>query len=284
MFLVLIGGLILTGFLLLEHLDVVRHVVGIRQDANILVEAEDRGSNILGILQARKGELSYVEVLGYLRAEGYEHDIDSGLTTTLEEIDIALILYSEKNEIIMSYGTEHSGGVTTPYESYIEQASQNYGVEEALIKGMIYVESNFDPSLVSSKGAAGLMQLMPETAIDLGLTVPGYTNDQCKNTVDTCDLVNDDRFDPKKNVNAGTNYLKQMLDRYNGDIRLALAAYNAGPGNVDRYGGIPPFQETEKYVTKVLAKYSDYKGFPEGELYYTDLALPGGKKGRIGFA
>ncbi len=119
-------------------------------------------------------------------------------------------------------------------ERIIERAAETYQLPSKLIKAIIRHESNFNSRAVSEAGASGLMQLMPATARGLGVT---------------------DMMDPEQNVMAGTKYLRSMLDKYQGNIKLALAAYNAGPGNVDKYGGIPPFKETQNYVRKVTDTY-----------------------------
>jgi len=127
----------------------------------------------------------------------------------------------------------------TDYDDIIAEASKLHGVEPELIQAMIDIESGGDPSALSSKGASGLMQLMPSTAKAMGV---------------------EDSTDPRQNIFGGTKYIAQQLKATGGDVSLALARYNAGPDNVTRYGGIPPFSETQKYVPKVQQKYNKYKG------------------------
>ncbi|MHB0938889.1 MAG: lytic transglycosylase domain-containing protein [Armatimonadota bacterium] len=114
----------------------------------------------------------------------------------------------------------------------INQAAERYGIRPELLEALIQQESGFDPDIVSKAGAQGLTQLMPGTAAGLGVTDP---------------------FDPEQNVMGGARYLRMQLDRFNNDERLALAAYNAGPGAVQRYHGIPPYAETRNYVRSVLS-------------------------------
>jgi soluble lytic murein transglycosylase-like protein len=131
------------------------------------------------------------------------------------------------------------GGTPNEFDGIIKEASEKWGIEENFIKAVITQESGFNPSARSKVGAMGLMQLMPETAASLGVK---------------------DAMDPRENVMGGTRYLKGLLDRFNGDKKLALAAYNAGAGSVNKYGGIPPFPETQNYVQSIMAHYQRMKG------------------------
>ena len=122
------------------------------------------------------------------------------------------------------------------YDDIIEEAAAANDMDPDLVHAVIQAESSFNPLAESPVGAQGLMQLMPQVQQDLGVLDP---------------------FDPRENIMAGTKYLKRLLDRHKGDIALALASYNAGPGNVTKYKGVPPFKETREYVKKIKAILSD---------------------------
>jgi soluble lytic murein transglycosylase-like protein len=124
------------------------------------------------------------------------------------------------------------------FDPIIADASKKYGLEAPLIKAVIKAESDFDPNAISHKGARGLMQIMPMNFRLLNVENP---------------------FDPHQSIDAGARYLRDMMDRYNGKLNLSLAAYNAGPGAVDRHGGVPPYQETEEYIERVMRYYQRYK-------------------------
>ena len=120
-------------------------------------------------------------------------------------------------------------------DAIFDEAAEKYGVDAKFLKSIAKCESDFDPACVSHSGATGIMQLMPATAAELGVS---------------------DSYDPYQNIMGGAQYISELLDKYNGDTSLALAAYNAGSGNVTKYGGIPPFTETQNYVKKVLGYYN----------------------------
>jgi len=136
---------------------------------------------------------------------------------------------------------------TTPEEldRLVQQTAEKHRVDPRLVRAVISTESNWNAAAVSPKGALGLMQLGPGTAQQLGVA---------------------DAFDPAQNVDAGVRYLAMMLDRYNGDLHRALAAYNAGPGAVDRSGGVPRFRETRNYVQKVTSAYLGGSGQHPGAM------------------
>jgi soluble lytic murein transglycosylase-like protein len=127
---------------------------------------------------------------------------------------------------------------TSRYDKFISEASQKHGVSFAILKAIVKVESDFNPRAVSKKGAMGLMQIMPENFKSLRVKNP---------------------FNPRENIMAGAWYFKQLLNRFDGKLHLALAAYNAGPDNVSRSQTIPPIRETELYVKKVIRYYNLFK-------------------------
>jgi soluble lytic murein transglycosylase-like protein len=130
-------------------------------------------------------------------------------------------------------------GASSAFDSEINAAAASNGIDPALLKGLVSQESGFNPSARSGAGAVGLTQLMPGTASALGVTNP---------------------FDPAQSLQGGAKYLREQLDRFGGDQTLALAAYNAGPGAVQKYGGVPPYAETQNYVTSVMSKAAAFRG------------------------
>lgn len=125
---------------------------------------------------------------------------------------------------------------TVSMDAIFEKAADTYGVDVELLKAMAKAESNFNPNATSKAGAMGVMQLMPATAKSLGVT---------------------DAYDPEQNIMGGAKYIASLLEQYDGNVSYALAAYNAGSGNVAKYGGIPPFEETQNYVAKILGYLQD---------------------------
>lgn len=123
-------------------------------------------------------------------------------------------------------------------QPYISEAAAKYNVDPALIEAVIKQESSYNATAASPVGAQGLMQLMPETAKELGV---------------------ENSLDPRQNVMGGAKYLKQLMDQFDGNLTKVIAGYNAGPGAVSHYGGVPPYAETQEYVSKVLKNYEDFK-------------------------
>lgn len=126
------------------------------------------------------------------------------------------------------------------YSQYIHKAASKYDLEPDLIKAVIKTESNGNHRAVSRKGAIGLMQLMPSTASDMNVSNP---------------------YNPEENIEGGTRYLKYLLERFNGNMTLALAAYNSGPGTVEKYGNVPPIDETRQYVKRIMNLYNGKKNY-----------------------
>lgn len=142
--------------------------------------------------------------------------------------------------VIVRERKQFSGSHSTDrYDEHIREASQKYDLSVPLLKAVIKVESDFDPHAVSEKGAKGLMQIMPSNFDALGIKDP---------------------FNPRESIMGGALHLRQLLDRFGGKIRLALAAYNAGVENVDRCQGVPPIPETEDYIQKVIEFYELFRG------------------------
>ena len=144
----------------------------------------------------------------------------------------------DPEDVFTAIPASPSAAGSEPFSQLIHAAAAKHGVDEKLITHVIAAESNFNPRAVSRKQAQGLMQLLPKTAALYSVS---------------------NIFDPAQNIDAGTHYLKDLLERYRGNLPLALAAYNAGPEMVERYGGIPPFPETQAYVRRITAKLAQQK-------------------------
>ena len=147
-------------------------------------------------------------------------------------------LYAKERKAQVFMPSDDSPERFSRYDEYIRQAAALYQIPEELVRAVIRVESDFDPRAVSPANARGLMQLIPQTAERMLVT---------------------DSFDPRQNIFGGVRYLRVLANLFNGDIQLTVAAYNAGEGAVMRYGGIPPYQETQDYVVKVLGHYRQYR-------------------------
>jgi soluble lytic murein transglycosylase-like protein len=168
----------------------------------------------------------YADIYVYADKQGVLHF--TNVPTSSKSSDYKVYIKETPNRPLESNSTDL-------YDHVISEASHTHGVSFSLLKALIKTESDFNPRAVSSAGARGLMQLMPENIKTLKIKNP---------------------FDPRENIMGGTQYLKQLIDRFNGKLPLALAAYNAGPGVVEKYQRIPPFKETENFVKQVMKYYS----------------------------
>ena len=180
---------------------------------------------------------AHADIYKYTDADGVECYTDTPLGKKANNI-------SKENTRSSATGIKRAkadSGRDVDYHDIVHEKASTYDLDPSLIKAVIKTESNWNDRAVSSKGAMGLMQLMPGTANDLNVRNP---------------------FDPEQNIEGGTKYLKHLIDRFNGDLTLALAAYNAGPNKVAKYGYVPPITETQQYVKKVLSHYNGTLTYP----------------------
>lgn len=177
----------------------------------------------------------------YVNADIYRYVDDDGIvhfTDAPTDKRFKIFLRDFKKDKELRTKLKYASSVNpAEFEQLIRDCSARYGVNPSLVKAVIHAESGYNPKAVSSKGASGLMQLMPSTARSLKVA---------------------DRFNPKDNVDGGVKYLRFLLDTFRGDVSLAVAAYNAGLNKVARYGGIPPYNETRTYVNRVLSYMRSY--------------------------
>jgi hypothetical protein len=206
----------------------------------------------LGAFVAPAARADYAVLRSGLRLHitGYETSGDRVRLTVnggVIEVPADSILSIEREDVFPARPPDPNPPPTGPFGILIRAAAEKHGVDEKLIGHVIAVESNFNPRAVSRKRALGLMQLLPRTAVRFSVA---------------------DAFDPAQNIDAGTRYLKELLERFSGNLPFALAAYNAGPEMVERYRGIPPFPETQKYVRQITARLAQEKSA-------ADKLLPG---------
>ena len=203
------------------------HLITLVTTAVLLLSAACASASDMYMCTARNGSISFTNT-----------PTDSNCTELVEKKKFATATKPSASTFGASFyypTTGYSGSI----DKYISFAGARYNIDPRLLRAVIQAESGFDVRATSNKGAIGLMQLMPETARELRVRNP---------------------LNPWENIDGGARYLRQMLDTFNGNLRLSLAAYNAGPGAVKRAGGIPSYPETQNYVRTVLRHYRSYRG------------------------
>jgi soluble lytic murein transglycosylase-like protein len=205
-----------------------RLILAISLGVALLVCAPNARADYLVLRSGARLNVSAYQLLG----DRYRIQVNGGSA----EIAAAEVVAIEPEEIFVA--APRLPLTQAPFGELIQTASQKYGVDPDLLFSVIAAESNFNSKAVSRRGARGLMQLLPATATRLGVK---------------------DIFDPAQNIDAGTRYLRDLMTRYQGNLVLTLAAYNAGPGAVQRYGRVPPFNETVSYVRAIRKTYAERK-------------------------
>ena len=170
------------------------------------------------------------------------------------------LLAKESHNICINLSSKSLNQRAKPYHKSIKKHAKRYGVDENLVKAIMAVESCYNRTALSPKDAQGLMQLLPQTAARFGVS---------------------DSYNPDQNIRGGTHYLKVLNRRYKGNMIKAIAAYNAGEGAVDKYKGVPPYKETQRYVKKVLHVYAKLSGRKVAKLSFADSNIRYNKKGRV---
>ena len=178
--------------------------------------------------------ISFADIYKYEDSDGVLHFTDA---PTDRRFKIFIRDIQKDKRLRTNFGFTRASRNPAEFEHIINSCAAEFGVDRSLVKAVIHAESGYNPNAVSSKGAAGLMQLMPGTAQDLKVA---------------------DSFNPSDNIRGGVRYLRFLLDTFKGNVTLALAAYNAGLSKVAKYGGIPPYDETRNYVSKVLSYQKNY--------------------------
>jgi hypothetical protein len=190
-------------------------------------------STLLILLISSSG-ISFADIYKYEDSEGVIHFTDA---PTDRRFKIFMRDIEKDKRLRTNFGLGRISRNPAEFDQIINSCSTEFGVDKSLVKAVIQAESGYNPNAVSSKGATGLMQLMPGTARDLKVA---------------------NSYNPADNIRGGVRYLRFLLDTFKGDVTLALAAYNAGLGKVAKHGGVPPYEETRNYVSKVLSYQKTY--------------------------